>query len=246
MNEPLTEHPTTALQHALSGRYININIVSALIEAGADANEIARPHGIRPLRHAAAKGSVEAVQILLNAGACTILTSEDKDTALQAAVATQNADLIQILLDSGADVNAPAGTVYRRTALQAAAEDRNTKILELLLSHGADVNAPAGRPDGITALQGAAMAGRLKNVLILLKAGAQINAPPASSEGRMALGAAAESGRLVIVLLLLKNDDDPEGVDIRCERAAKLAASNCQCVIARILREHKTGPDSTR
>jgi ankyrin repeat protein len=150
------------------------------------------------------------------------------------------------LLDAGADVNASAGTVYRRTALQAAAEDRNTDILELLLSHGADVDALAGPPDGIKALQGAAMAGRLKNVLILLKAGAQINAPPASSEGRMALDAAAESGRLDIVLLLLKNDDEPQDIDIRCERAAKLVASNGQCVIARILREHKTGSDSTR
>lgn len=62
----------------------------------------------------------------------------------------------------------------------------------------------------------------------------------------MALDAAAESGRLEIVLLLLKNDDDPEGIDIRCERAAKLAASNGQCVIARIIREYKTGSDSTR
>jgi ankyrin repeat protein len=240
------EHPVTTLQQALFKTPINIDIVSALIGAGANANEIAHPKAFRPLRLAAAKRSVEAVQILLKAGACTALTSEDKDTALQAAVVRQNADLIQILLDAGADVNGPAGTVYRRTALQAAAEDRNTDILELLLSHGADVNAPAGPPDGITALQGAAMVGRLKNVLILLKAGAQINAPPASSEGRMALDAAAESGRLDIVLLLLKNDDDPEGIDIRCERAAKLAASNGQCVIARILREHRTSSDSTR
>ena len=42
----------------------------------------------------------------------------------------------------------------------------------------------------------------------------------------MALDAAAEHGRVDIVLLLLQNDDGAEAIDLRCKRAAKLAASN--------------------
>jgi ankyrin repeat protein len=234
-----SRNSSMALEEALSRWSINIEIVSALVDAGADVNKTAHSNKPGLLRLAAIRGHVEAVQLLLKAGACINATSEDKTTVLRAAISTNNVDLIKILLDAGADVNASAGPELGRTALQKAAEDSNTGILKLLLSHGADVNAPAGHSRGITALQGAAISGHLNIVLILLRSGAQINAPPASREGRMALDAAAEHGRLDIVHLLLKNDDEPGAIETRCKRAAKLAASNGHYVIARILREHK-------
>ena len=82
-------------------------------------------------------------------------------------------------------------------------------------------------------------------VVMLLEAGAHVNAPPATECGRMALDVAAIHGRLDIVVLLLKNDDDAEGINVRCKRAAELAASNGHLVIARILREHCTNREST-
>ena len=239
------KHSSTALGYALSRWSINIDILSALINAGADVNKIARPRSAHPVRQAAAKSNAEAVQLLLEAGACINLTSEDKCTALQAASGTRNIDLIKILIGAGADVNAPAGPERGRTALQQAVEHGDIKISRLLLAHGADVNAPAGYSRGITALQGAMMNGHLKIVLMLLQAGAQVNAPPANAEGRMALDAAAEHGRLDIVLLLLKNDEDAEAIELRCKRAAKLAALNGHLVIARILRGHRRGRGST-
>ena len=239
------EKSSTALGYALSRWSINIDILSALINAGADVNKMARPGSAHPVRQAAAKSNAEAVQLLLEAGACINSTSEDKCTALQAASGTRNIDLIKILIGAGADVNAPAGPERGRTALQQAVEHGDIEISRLLLAHGADVNAPAAHSRGITALQGAMMNGHLKIVLMLLQAGAQVNAPPASTEGRMALDAAAEHGRLDIVLLLLKNDDDAEAIELRCKRAAKLAALNGHLVIARILREHRTGRGST-
>ena len=98
--------------------------------------------------------------------------------------------------------------------------------MKLLLSHGADVNAPAGHLHGITASQGAMLDGNLKFVLMLLQAAAQVNAPPASKEGSF---------------LLLKNDDDAEAIELRCKRAARFAAINGHHVIAKTLREYKTG-----
>jgi ankyrin repeat protein len=239
---PDVDNSLTALEEASSRWPINIEILSALIDAGADVNKIACSKASLPLLLAAAKGNVEAVQLLLRAGACPNLISEDQETVRQVATRTWNVGLIELLLDAGADVNAPAGPRFSRAALQSAAEGNNIDILKLLLSHGADVNAPAGHSYGIAALHGAVITGNLKIVLTLLKAGAQINAPPAEREGRMALQAAAEHGRLNIAVPLLKNDDDDESeaIDLRCKRAAKLAAANGHYLIARILREHKT------
>ena len=237
--------PSTALEEALSRWSINIDIISILLDAGADANKIARPRAHHPLRQAAANGCVEAVRMLLKAGARPDFTSEDKETVLQAAVESRNVDLIQILINAGADINAPAGPIRGRTALQRAAELGDTKMVKFLLSHNADLNAPAAHSYGITALQGAVIGGHLKIVLMLLKAGAEINAPSAKVEGRMALDVAVEHGRLDTVLLLLKNDDDAEAIGLRCKRAAKLAASNGHHVIMRILREHSVSRDPT-
>ena len=237
---------STALEEALSRCFINVDMISILLDAGADANRVVHPCAHRPLRQAAARGCLEAVHMLLKAGARSNLTSEDKVTVLQAAVASRNVDLIKVLIDAGADINAPAGPVRGRTALQTAAELGDIHIVKFLLSHNADLNAPAAHSYGVTALQGAVIGGFLKIVLMLLKAGAEINAPSANVEGRMALDVAAEHGRLDIVLLLLKNDDDAEAIGLRCKRAAKLAASNGHHVIMRILKQHDVSRDPTK
>ena len=140
----------------------------------------------------------------LYANASPSKVDQNKQTVLQAAISTYIIDLIQLLVDAGADVNAPAGPVFGRAALQKAAEKSNTEILKLILSHGADVNVPAGNSQGIKALQGAMMNDHLKIVLLLLKAGAQVSAPPASREGRTALDAAAEHGCLDKMMTALK------------------------------------------
>ena len=236
----IDRRPSTVLEEALSGWPINIDIVSTLLEAGADANKIAHPR-CNPLRQAATQGSVEAVQLLLKAGARPDLILEDQETALQAAVKSRNIDLVEILIAAGADINAPAGPILGRTALQEATEMGDITMVKCFLSHDADVNAPAAKSHGITALQGAVISGHLKITLMLLQAGAKINAPAANFHGRTALEAAAEHGRLDIMLLLLKNDhddDNAEAVSLRCKRAAKLAATNGHQVIARILNEH--------
>ena len=233
----------TALEAATS--IGSVPMTRILLDAGADANKIACPHAPYPLRQAAAEGRVEVVNLLLHAGAQVNLTSEDKKTALQAAVSSQNLDLIQTLMNAGADINSPPGPKHGRTALQKAAEHGDVNIVKFFLSHDADVNAPAADSYGITALQGAAAGGHLKVVLILLKAGADINAPAAKAEGREALEAAAEHGRLDIVLLLLKNDGDVETIGLRCRQAAKLAELKGHYTIMRILKEHRVSRDPT-
>jgi ankyrin repeat protein len=106
---PDVDNSLTALEEASSRWPINIEILSALIDAGADVNKIARPKAYLPLLLAAAKGNMEAVQLLLKAEACPNLTSEDQEKVPQAAIRTWSIGLIELLLDAGADVNAPAG-----------------------------------------------------------------------------------------------------------------------------------------
>lgn len=228
---------TTALGLALARFVANETIFEDLIAAGADVNRGSISYGL-PLPTAAAKG-LYLTKCLLDAGANVNGQWPGRPTALQQACDGLNIDTIELLLDTGADINAPASSDRGKTALQAAVQRGNIPIINILLKHGADCNALAAKSYGGTALQFAAMEGRSSIVLLLLRAGAEINAAPSITGGRTALEAAAENGRLDVVSLLLKNDTDDDGIEARCQRAAKLAAANGNPVISRILKEYK-------
>ncbi|KOS23183.1 Ankyrin-3 [Escovopsis weberi] len=92
-------------------------------------------------------------------------TGEDYGNALTAAAFDGNLELVQLLIEAGADVNHADGW-----ALQTAATEGYDKIVEELLSHGADVNActsNANFKQG-TALQGACESGKANIVELLL------------------------------------------------------------------------------
>lgn len=187
-------------------------LVQMLLAAGADPN-IRDESAPTPLQRAAHIGSAPLVRSLINAKADVNAApakckegDQVSSTALQAAIATRYFDLevVHLLLDNGADLNAPAPKGRStRTALQAAIETANSmEIIQLLLSRGADVNALAGPIRGATALQVAAIKGYVGLAVQLLSAGADVNAP-SSYEGRTALEGAAELGRLDMVQVLL-------------------------------------------
>ena len=229
-----------ALSQAMSKWPINVDIVSALLNANVNVNYVPAHYPRHPPLHSAAQaGSIELVQLLLEAGANVNATDFFGGTILECALEKRNLLLVQILLDAGAEVNAPASTVRGRTALQKAVQENNMNAVSLLLSRNADVNASAARIGGATALQAAVIKGNINMVRLLLKAGAHVNAPPASSYGRMALDAAAERGRLDILLLLLEHDDDVEALDHRCRRAAHVATLNGHHAILTILKEYR-------
>lgn len=94
-------------------------------------------------------------------------------TGLELAVLGGNLGLVQLLISSGADVNAPAVGISGQTALQTAASTGNVQLLRLLLCAGADVNA-ASYGISKTALTSAAAANNLEMVQLLLAYGADI------------------------------------------------------------------------
>ena len=105
--------------------------------------------GWSPLHLAAHHGHADVVSLLLHNNAPVDLRSTNQmaNTALHAALAGRRAEVVPILLDAGADVNARQHGGW--TALHAAAANGDRALVELLLSRGAD--AMAANDAGVTA-----------------------------------------------------------------------------------------------
>jgi ankyrin repeat protein len=139
--------------------------------------------------------------------------SSNYGTALQAASAEGHGEIVHILLDAGADVEAKGGKYD--TALQAASAGGHREIVYMLLDAGANVNAKGGKYD--TALQAASAQGHRDIVDILLDAGANVNACDGtywdfSNNYGTALQAACAGGHMEIVHILLD-----AGADVNLE-----------------------------
>ncbi|KAI0547928.1 hypothetical protein F4679DRAFT_586036 [Xylaria curta] len=130
---------------------------------------------------------------------------DSKTTALLAAIEAEVTEIVQLLVERGANVNQAAELGIRRTPLQKAAELDNIAIVTLLLDHGAEVNSIPAICDGGTALQFAAINGNCEMARILIQHGARNDIPPPRGiYGRWPLEGAAENGRFDMIELLWK------------------------------------------
>lgn len=131
----------TAMHSAAGGGYIRS--LDLLIDAGADPNSTNR-HDLTPLMSACSLGLVKgsrAALRLIEAGAdVRYVRAADGMTALKFAVHACPPDVIQALIDHGADVDGPPGTP--QTALMLAARANNVEALNVLVENGADVSLP--------------------------------------------------------------------------------------------------------
>ncbi|KAK8085818.1 ankyrin repeat-containing protein [Apiospora hydei] len=142
------------------------------------------------LQYAVIGGNRDLVRVLLNRkvnvngqprwgdkdeeqlGHCLDLVQDASRTTLQFAVERGDWECIELLVEAGADVNAPAARHGGATALQLAAGKGYVGLVKWLIEkHGAEVTAPGADSDGITALEGAAAFGRLDVVGLLLEKG---------------------------------------------------------------------------
>ncbi|KAI1089162.1 ankyrin [Rostrohypoxylon terebratum] len=146
-------------------------------------------------------------------------------TPLIAAIQTRNKNLVQLLLDRGANTNREAAYGVSQTPLQAAAYVGSLDIVELLLQNGADVNTKAALRRGGTALQCAAASGNCNIVTILIDHGADIYASPSEFGGRWPIEAAAENGRVDMIQLLWNISMFGFPLE-QCRKAVQLAEEN--------------------
>jgi len=120
-----------------------IRSVNFLLERGAD---IDRPgcFDLTPLMQACsigkAKGSRVALRLIEANADVRYIRKSDEMTALKFAVKECSPEVIQALIDSGADVDGPPGT--DQTALMIAARANNVDALKVLVQNGADVSLP--------------------------------------------------------------------------------------------------------
>jgi uncharacterized protein len=120
--------------------------------------------------------------------------SADGYPALGLAVFFGHEDIAQLLVEHGADVNAPSKNAQRVTPLHAAVARRNVKLVRELLERGADPNAE--QAGGFTPLHGAAYHGDPEVIEALLGRGA--DAQKKTTDGKTPADLAREHGNPAI------------------------------------------------
>ncbi len=178
----------TSLHYAATYGYTDI--VSLLLEAGADANALA-DGWLSPLESAivATRPDPEIVALLLEHGADANAVSPEGFTPLHWALIFDEPasyDIVKILLDNGADVKAK--DEHGSTPLHYASQSGDHNLITLLLDRGADIEAEAHGGD--TSLHFAAVSDQTANVKMLLSQGANMNAR--GSKGRTPCEVAVE------------------------------------------------------
>jgi len=182
-------------------------LIRAAIAGRADIVRILLSHGCRidtrdvtgkAALHWALENKNEELARLLIAHGAEVDTKNKLmfQTPLEIAVNRGLTEVVELLLDKGAEINA-------LPVLEHAAFIGDTRLVRLLIAHGAEVNTKS-KLNGDTPLHIAARAGHAEVVELLLNNGAEINAQ--NNEGETALQKAEQKGNAKVVELIRKRE----------------------------------------
>ena len=231
-------------------------IVKMLVEAGAEVRA-AQKDGYTSFIFAAGFGHTETVRYLVGLPQID-LSHKDKDghTSLLAAVERAGADVVEVLLDAGADIEAKLND--GRSPLLKASKCGNLQVVKVLLRAGAgvcvtdnkgatclmlaahyghteavrtllcmpEVDVNQSNTQGLTSLHRAVFKKHSDVVQLLIDAGADVGAK--NSAGSTSLHWACEVGALDIVQMLVKAGADVSVVDNK----------GCTCLIVAAYHGH--------
>ncbi|XP_026684825.1 ankyrin repeat and KH domain-containing protein 1 [Diaphorina citri] len=147
--------------------------VKLLLDMGSDINAQIETNRNTALTLACFQGRHEVVSLLLDRKANVEHRAKTGLTPLMEAASGGYVEVGRVLLDKGADVNAPPVPSSRDTALTIAADKGHCRFVELLLSKGAQVEVKNKK--GNSPLWLAANGGHLSVVELLCKHGADID-----------------------------------------------------------------------
>ncbi|CAF0726075.1 unnamed protein product [Brachionus calyciflorus] len=174
--------------------------VKFLIEAGSDVNSQIETNRNTALTLACFQGRTDVVSLLLDKKANIEHRAKTGLTPLMEAASGGYDQVGRILLERGADENAPPVPTTKDTALTIAAEKGHVKFVELLIQYGAQLEAKNKK--GCTALWLACNAGHFDCVYCLVSN----NADPDSCDSRRTscLMAAFKKGHVKICKFLVR------------------------------------------
>lgn len=200
----------------------NGNIVKRLIEGGAAMDKFIEPEMLEnigqrmpfvgvltPLQMSIQKNQGEITKMFLNAGAAIDFQHPSTATALQMTCFLpirdqRKSQLIEALLDRGADVNALPGEEGGRTAMLAAAESGDYDLLKLLWSKGGNAFASVPTKNGLSVFEAALKSGSAKLVTdVFLELGSHCDCP-SILEGTNYLEKAVSTGDIQILHAVLE------------------------------------------
>uniref|UniRef100_A0A452IE50 Ankyrin repeat domain-containing protein 17 n=1 Tax=Gopherus agassizii TaxID=38772 RepID=A0A452IE50_9SAUR len=174
--------------------------VKLLLDMGSDINAQIETNRNTALTLACFQGRTEVVSLLLDRKANVEHRAKTGLTPLMEAASGGYAEVGRVLLDKGADVNAPPVPSSRDTALTIAADKGHYKFCELLISRGGHIDVRNKK--GNTPLWLAANGGHLDVVQLLVQAGADVDA--ADNRKITPLMAAFRKGHVKVVRYLVK------------------------------------------
>lgn len=175
--------------------------VKLLLDMGSDINAQIETNRNTALTLACFQGRVDVVSLLLDRKANAEHRAKTGLTPLMEAASGGFVDVGRVLLDKGADVNAPPVPSSRDTALTIAADKGHCKFVELLLSRGAacDVKNKKGNSPLWLACNG----GHIDVVNLLIQAGVDVD----SQDNRKisCLMAGFRRGHVKVVKLMVRH-----------------------------------------
>lgn len=175
----------------------SVQKVTALLDAGADVNELQSLYGT-PLQIAVAGGDVQMAELLLERGADvqhTFRVNHSTRSILGLAVEKKDGEMVQLLIDAGADIN--GSSFFRVSLLKRFGGDGDLDTVRFLLENGADVKR--GYP--VTLAAGGV---HLEVARFLIDQGANVSCPPRYGfYGLSTIDQAVISGSSDMVALIL-------------------------------------------
>lgn len=191
---PTTQKLTASLTQAIRDR--DPATVRKLITAGVDVNApLSDARDRTPLQYAMDYPESEIAVDLIDAGA----DISKSDVNLIWAVGTQRRDIVQRMIDRGADLHE---TSYVGMPLDVATAGGDLKMMQLLIDAGVDVNAD---DDDSTALETAVESNRADAAALLLKSGAKV--PDKTDNGPLLPRAVHQRNRELSKLLIQAGAD---------------------------------------
>lgn len=183
-----------------------------------------------PFVRAAQEDDLEALTALIAGQDVNLRDGQSGTTALEHAVKNANLEMVELLLSSGANVNAK--NEDGATVLMMLDDDATSDLVWELINAGADVNLKD--ESGNTALMQTASENNSEALKALLDAGAEVNTR--NEDGRTALMLAAADGMVNNVRALVLAGADINAVDEDDDNALSLAAANDHLPVVRFLR----------